>query len=216
MRIVSTVMMLLLGALVSPPASAQTVTVDGLSASAPVLYIPPNASVEVEIIVGAAGSRLDWATLVPVSAPPSYYETWVYLNGSQIPPPGAVAVSELTLIPPVEGGPYEVRVFSNNGYTRLATSAPILMGPSVLLPVLVCTSYACVQPVQGAMVELRDRLTAAVLKRHVVGEDGTTGFYVSPASFPAPYLSVRSLGVLVTSEIGSAGILNTVVIPPPR
>lgn len=58
----------------------------------------------------------DWIGLYEPGAPNTAYRSWMYTDGQ---PGGAVPFSIPASTPPRQ---YELRLFSNNGYTLLATS----------------------------------------------------------------------------------------------
>lgn len=60
---------------------------------------------------------LDWIGLYVVGAADESYVTYLYTNGKT-----SGSVGSLTIPQTTEPGTYELRLFSNNGYTRLATS----------------------------------------------------------------------------------------------
>jgi hypothetical protein len=108
---------------VVPPSQAQIV-VEGL--------LPPNsvatqpgAAVGVQVGNGP-GNPTDWIALAEASAPDALYETWQYLNGSTTPPAQGVATATLSFTMPSSPGAYELRLFANNGFSRLATSAALV------------------------------------------------------------------------------------------
>jgi subtilisin family serine protease len=66
-----------------------------------------------------AGGASDWLGLAPAGAPNTTYLQWVYAN--YLPVSGGARVWSVTVTAP---GSYEVRLFANSGYTRIATSPP--------------------------------------------------------------------------------------------
>ncbi len=75
-------------------------------------------------------SARDWVGLYSKGAEDTNHYQWIYVGCSQkattTAPSGACAVS----IPPsTAAGQYEFRLFSNDGYTKLATSAPFVVKP---------------------------------------------------------------------------------------
>jgi len=81
------------------------------------------------IYVGVANGPAnvgDWVGLYQVDASNSNLIAWSYLNGQHTRPgTGLSFAAPLEFTAPVTPGAYEVRLFSNDGYTLLATSAPI-------------------------------------------------------------------------------------------
>jgi hypothetical protein len=68
----------------------------------------------------------DWIGLFAPGAANTAYITWIYVSCSQAPGAAAAAGSCPFTIPSgVTPGTYELRLFTNNSYTRLATSNPL-------------------------------------------------------------------------------------------
>jgi hypothetical protein len=71
----------------------------------------------------ASPTALDWIGLYPAGAADTAYATWIYVSCSQAPSVAKASGScALTVPATLAGGAYELRLFANNGYTRLATS----------------------------------------------------------------------------------------------
>ncbi len=58
--------------------------------------------------------------LAPADAPNTAYLLWTYVGTG-------VTTRTWTVALPMTGGPYEFRLFLNNGYTRVATSPPVTL-----------------------------------------------------------------------------------------
>ena len=97
---------------------------------------PPNA-----VTVGAAtsvalaisdgpGNTTDWIALYPVGAADGGYLTWSYLSGTATPPASGLTSAELTAYAPLVPGDYEWRLFTNNGWSRIATSSVVTVTAS--------------------------------------------------------------------------------------
>lgn len=106
----------------SSPVVAQSVSVNGVASPAGVT-VPAGSSLSVGVT--GATTRFDWVTLATVGSANTTYVTWMYLNGSQTAPASTIANATLTIALPFGTTAYEVRLFANNGYTRLATSGVI-------------------------------------------------------------------------------------------
>jgi hypothetical protein len=91
------------------------------------------ASVTVTL-TGGLGGAADWLAIAPTSAPDTQYLQYTYVGAG-------VSTRTWTVMIPV-GGTYEFRLFINNSYTRVATSAPITVsdGPPPVLTVNVTTA----------------------------------------------------------------------------
>jgi len=90
--------------------------------------VAPGANVTVTLANGYGGGQ-DWIALAAVGAPNTSNVAWTYvvwMSG------GAWNVAM-----PGTGGTYEFRLFLNNGYTRVATSAPVVVDPALTPPPVV-------------------------------------------------------------------------------
>ena len=74
-------------------------------------------------LAGGPGNTYDWLALAPAGSGDSSYSAWVYVGATS-------AVWQVNM--PTTPGNYEIRLFENNGYTRLATSQTITV--SELIP----------------------------------------------------------------------------------
>ena len=72
----------------------------------------------------SGATQLDWIGLYRPGVVDTAYLVWVYTSCSQTPGDGP-ARGTCPLPVAVPAGTYEVRLFSNNGYARLAKSAPV-------------------------------------------------------------------------------------------
>jgi hypothetical protein len=91
-------------------------------APAPVLTVSTvtaagGASVTVTL-TGGAGGPTDWLALASTGAANTSYLSWIYVGDG-------VTTRTWTVTMPNTPGTYEVRLFLNNGYVRVATSPPI-------------------------------------------------------------------------------------------
>jgi glucose/arabinose dehydrogenase len=85
-------------------------------------------------VAGGPGNRFDWVGLYQSSASDTAHITWQYLNGSMTAPASGVTGATLQFTAPLTGGTYNVRLFSNNEYIRLATSTNVTVpAPTVTL-----------------------------------------------------------------------------------
>jgi len=88
-------------------------------------------------VANGPGNVLDWVGLYPTGVPssPENRLAWQYLNGLQTAPTSGVSGAILTFVLPTAGA-YEVRFFSNNSLTVLATSGTVVVAaPSIALNV---------------------------------------------------------------------------------
>ena len=99
----------------------------GATISANSTSVKPGALVSVTVSNGP-GNTKDWVGLFSSTAPNDYRVllAWKYLNDAQIPPTSGKTAATLTLSMPPTAGTYQFRLFSNNGYNLLATSANVV------------------------------------------------------------------------------------------
>ncbi|HTJ15708.1 MAG TPA: RHS repeat-associated core domain-containing protein [Steroidobacteraceae bacterium] len=79
----------------------------------------PGSSVTVRLMAGAGGAT-DWLALARVSAANTTYLQWVYVGSG-------VTNRDWTVTLPTSADSYEFRLFLNDGYTRAATSPPVVL-----------------------------------------------------------------------------------------
>src|SRR5205085_2576649 len=81
-------------------------------------------------LTGGFGGGGDWLTLAAAGTPNTSYLQWVYVGS-------AVTTRTWTVTMPATAGTYEFRLLLNNGYTRVATSAPVTVkGAAGVAPAL--------------------------------------------------------------------------------
>ena len=78
-------------------------------------------AVTVTLTNGLGGAQ-DWIALADASAPNTSFITWTFVGTG-------VTTRTWTVTSPTTGGPFEFRLFLNNGYTRAATSPKITVVP---------------------------------------------------------------------------------------
>jgi hypothetical protein len=120
-RIVFSVIGVMMSATV---ASAQPqLAVNGTLAPSPVAV--QAGSVATITVSSGPGNTTDWIALYPIGAADAAYLDWKYLNGSTAPPASGLTSATIVFPMPVTAGDYEIRLFANNGYQRLATSTVV-------------------------------------------------------------------------------------------
>jgi hypothetical protein len=79
------------------------------------------------MVTSGPGNRLDWVGVYPVGAPDSGVALldWKYLTNSRTPPASGLSNATLMFAMPLTAGSYELRLFTNNSYARIAVSATI-------------------------------------------------------------------------------------------
>src|SRR4029079_13161455 len=95
-------------------------------AGAAILVSPTNATANSTLTVTWAGiaapTSTDWVALVPLDAPNGSYVAWGFTTGA------ASGTLDLFVPASVPNGAYELRLFSNNTFNRLAVSNVIHIG----------------------------------------------------------------------------------------
>jgi chitinase len=76
-------------------------------------------------VTNGPGNPRDWLALAPTAASNAANVGWFYLNGTRNPPAQGLTAATVVFTAPATPGRYEVRLFANDGYTRLATSGTI-------------------------------------------------------------------------------------------
>lgn len=107
--------------------------------------LPPNPSVVASpssAIVGdvltatvtnGPGNLTDWVGLYEVTAADTAYISWQYLNGTQVAPSSPITAAALSFTA-TQAGSMEFRFFSNNTFTRIATSNTMTISPAPTSP----------------------------------------------------------------------------------
>jgi hypothetical protein len=77
----------------------------------------------------ATPSSTDWLGLFIPGAPATSYIDWIYVSCTQTPGAFSAAGSCPFRVPAIAPGTYELRLFSNNSFTTLATSNTLIVTP---------------------------------------------------------------------------------------
>ncbi|HYB94556.1 MAG TPA: S8 family serine peptidase [Vicinamibacterales bacterium] len=126
-------------------ATSNTLTVPAPVAQPPTITVPGSVNGGNSFSVSVAngpGNATDWIALFPSSGNDTSYVHWMYLNGSRTAPATGMTQATVQFTAPAAGGTYNVRLFANNGSTKIATSADITVnasssppsGPTVTAP----------------------------------------------------------------------------------
>ena len=83
------------------------------------------------VVANGPASRFDWIAVYAVGAADWPPLSWSYLNGQGAPPATGLSNATVPMQAPATPGTYEVRLYADNGYTRLATSALTVRPPSI-------------------------------------------------------------------------------------
>jgi len=86
--------------------------------------VNPGATVQVKVEHGPGNPR-DWLALHTSAASDLDFLDWKYLDGSRIVPNAGERTATVSFRMPAQPGTYNIRLFEDNGPTRLATSATI-------------------------------------------------------------------------------------------
>ena len=105
---------------VAPPALGPTVTATP--------SVQPGGTIEVHVANGPGYPR-DWVGLYTSAAADTAFVDWSYLNGAKTPPLAGTSTATVQFAAPVTTGSYEMRLFADNRYMKLATSQPITVAP---------------------------------------------------------------------------------------
>jgi hypothetical protein len=114
----------------STPITVQNPSALTISIS-PTPTVNPGGSITVTLANGP-GNFNDWVGLVEASAPDTSYIAWQYLNGATSLPATGLTSATLQFVAPMTPGTYTARLLVN-GWTRLATSNPVIVPASVML-----------------------------------------------------------------------------------
>jgi hypothetical protein len=99
----------------------------GPSVSASPVAVAAGASLTINWAGISAPTATDWVTLVPLNGLDTSYVVWSYTTGA--------ASGSLSLAVPASApsGTYEVRLYAENGFTRLAVSNLVSVGPTLTM-----------------------------------------------------------------------------------
>src|SRR4029077_6558296 len=111
-------------------------------------------------------SGADWIALATPSAAVNVYQDWQYVSCSKTAGAAKGAGScGFTLTASLAPGSYELRLFANNGYTRLATSNTLTVTGPLPLVTIVATDNTATEAGQttGILTVSRTGSTAAAM-----------------------------------------------------
>jgi glucose/arabinose dehydrogenase len=120
-------------------AVSNTLTVSSTGGAGPTLTASPTtvaagASVTATWSGIASPTATDWIGLYVAGTADTSYLGWIYVSCAQTPGSAAAAGSCAFAVPSgTTPGGYELRLFANNGYTRLATSNPFTVSAATTL-----------------------------------------------------------------------------------
>lgn len=179
--------------------SNNTFTTIGTSAALTVLPPPPpsvtlgatsvNAGRPFSVtLANGPANPTDWVALYQTGAPSGAYLKWQFMNGTTAPPSAGSAGATLQFTAPSTAGTYEVRWFSSNTFTTLATSATLTVLPPP--PPSVTPSATTVNAGSLFTVTLADgpanRTDWAGLYSTVAGDGGYMAWAFMNGSYSAP------------------------------
>jgi hypothetical protein len=105
-------------------ATSNTITVPGTA-----IALTPDPGVAgaplSAVIYSGPANAMDWIGLFAEGAPDTTFLDWCYLNSTKTPPASGLATATVTCFTPPVPGRYELRLFSNNTFNKVATSNTI-------------------------------------------------------------------------------------------
>ena len=105
-------------------ATSSTVTVPAPTITPGALTVPAGTSIGF-VVAGGPANATDWLGLYRASAADDGYLTWQFMNGMKTAPMARMSGATLQFPAPTVPGIYEIRLFNNNTYSRLATSGTV-------------------------------------------------------------------------------------------
>jgi len=113
-----------LGLIAACATSGRAETLVAVNGATAAVTVTGGTAISVSISGGPANAT-DWVALYQSGAADGTYLDWRYLSGSTVAPATGLADATVTFFALAPPGDYEFRVFANNGFERLATSAPV-------------------------------------------------------------------------------------------
>lgn len=146
----------------------------------------PGAAVAVHV-TGGPGNVADWVALAERSQPDALYVAWMYLNGGTTPPAQGPTDAQLTFNMPPSPGTYEVRLFANDSFSRLATSTGIVSshGSAPTVTVTLIEPFSGTTFVSPASITLE--ASTSILGGTITRVDFYSGATLIGSSTVAPY-----------------------------
>ena len=105
-------------------ATSNVVTVASPSVTPASATVSPGGVISVTVANGP-GNGWDWVALHSTTAPDGTFVDWMYMSGTRTQPSPGLTNATIQLTAPATPGTYNVRLFANNTYTKLATSITI-------------------------------------------------------------------------------------------
>ena len=109
-------------------ATSNVVTVAPPSITPAVATVSRGGVITVTIANGP-GNGWDWVALHSTTDPDWTFVDWMYMSGTRTNPSLGLTTATIQLTAPATPGTYDVRLFANNTYTKLATSSTIIVTP---------------------------------------------------------------------------------------
>ncbi|HET7697972.1 MAG TPA: S8 family serine peptidase [Vicinamibacterales bacterium] len=170
------------------------------------LAVAPGAQVTVTLANGYGGSG-DWLSFAPATAANSSYQTFTYVGAG-------VTTRTWTVTAPATLGTYEFRLFLDNSYTRVATSAPVVVdvgqNPQPSIASLSPASVAATSPAFTLTVNGADFVTGSVVLWNGTPRPTTfvSATQVRAAIDAADVAVVGQSSVAVSSPAPGGGVSN--------
>ena len=198
-----------------PLTDAKTFTWTMTAASSSSVTLSPDpagvgATLTATVSNGPANAT-DWLGLFPDTADDHSFVAWCYLNGSKTAPATGVSSASVTCLSPAAPGRYQVRLFANNGITRLATSNTITVAT---LPALTINDVSTTEGQTGTKtfvftVSLSPASTLAVTVQYATSNGtATAGSDYTAAS------GTLTFAAGVTSQTISIPVIGDTVFEP--
>jgi hypothetical protein len=160
--------------------------------------VGPGAPVTVTLTNGYGG-QLDWIALASTSAPNGNYEASTFVGAG-------VTSRAWTIQAPAAPGPYEFRLFLNNGFVRVATS-PTVTVDAAISPAPVLASISPAEALAGS----------PSLTMTLYGSQFTSSSVATWNGSPRPTTFVNSTqlqAAIAASDLTTAGAVPIAVVTP--
>jgi len=211
-------------------ATSATVTVQNAAGGATVTVTPPSVAPGNPVnatIANGPGNARDWVGLYQAGAGNASYVAWKYLNGLQTPPAAGTASATVTFTTALSAGSYNVRLFTSDSYTLIATSPNFIVdGTAPTVSIAAPAANASVSGTVNVTANAADnsgvagvqfKLDGANLGGEVLSAPYSIAWDTTAAAAGAHALSAvarDAAGNKTASAAVSVNVTNGVVTPP--
>src|SRR5207248_5950506 len=118
-------------------------------------------------VTNGPGNAHDWIAVFPSGAADTGYVDWKYLNNTRTAPATGLTNATVTFTMPATAGMYEIRLYANDTYVRVATSPTITVGSPPPPPPSNIVIYAgdiSLGSLHGSWTRANDATAAASVK----------------------------------------------------